>query len=52
MRGEFDQSTLYAFIEISKQTPFLQLIYTNKNFKKNQQSILTVVIYKDGKLYR
>jgi hypothetical protein len=28
--GEFDQSTLYAYMEISQWNPFVQLIYTIK----------------------
>jgi hypothetical protein len=33
--GEFDQSTLDAYMEKSQWNPFVQLIFTNKNnFKK------------------
>jgi hypothetical protein len=35
MGGEFDQSVLYAYMEISQWNPFVQLIYVNK--KKNRK---------------
>jgi hypothetical protein len=31
-RDEFNWCILYAWREISQQTPFMQLIYTNKKF--------------------
>jgi hypothetical protein len=33
--GEFGQSILYAWMEISQWNPFVQVIYTNKNKTKN-----------------
>jgi hypothetical protein len=32
--GEFNQGTLYAYMEISQWNPFVQLIYTNKKWEK------------------
>jgi hypothetical protein len=31
--GELDESTLYAYIEISQWNSFVQLIYANKKWK-------------------
>jgi hypothetical protein len=34
--GEFDQSTLYACMEMSQQNPLVQLIYANKKERKRK----------------